>query len=144
LVFYDAVPFPTFDEILQTVPAVALKTDLFRLIQSLSKSEKRFLKLYAGRHVTGNSNNYIELFNAIAGMTNYDKQQLRAKFAGRAFIKNLRFTKHYLYRLILKSLEHYHADKTEGFRLRSLITQSELLLEKGLTVQVGQLLKKAE
>ena len=39
--------------------------DLFRLIKSLSIAEKRYFKIFANRHVRGEENKYVKLFDAI-------------------------------------------------------------------------------
>ena len=38
---------------------------LFELIKSLTKSEKRFIKIYASRYTMKGKNNYLELFDII-------------------------------------------------------------------------------
>ena len=81
------------------------KKHLFELIQSLSMSEKRFFKVFSSRHVIGNENDYVKLFDLIQAMDIYDENLVvKAKF-----VKNSSAEKNYLYRLILKSLNAYNA-----------------------------------
>ena len=54
--------------------------DLHKLIKSLSQSEKRFFKIYASRHVIGEQNNYVQLFDAIANQKNYNEKAIKEKF----------------------------------------------------------------
>ncbi|MBK6611564.1 MAG: hypothetical protein IPG29_11960 [Sphingobacteriales bacterium] len=53
---------------------------LFDLIKSLTKSEKRFFKIYSSRHVIGNENNYVKLFDAINQQPIYNETALLQRF----------------------------------------------------------------
>ena len=77
---------------------------LFRLIRSLSKSEKRFFKIYSERHVIGDQNNYVALFDTIDRQKSYNEEAIIKKFADRKFARRLPVAKNYLYELILKSM----------------------------------------
>ena len=47
--------------------------ELFDLIKSLSPSEKRAFKIFASRHVLGEENSYVLLFEAIDNLEVYDE-----------------------------------------------------------------------
>ena len=59
---------------------------LHQLIHSLSKGEKRSFKIYASRHVLGDENNYVKLFDAIEKQKEYDEEALLKKFKNEKFI----------------------------------------------------------
>lgn len=118
-------------------------SDLFELIKSLVKSEKRYFKIYASRHVIGEQNNYIRLFDAIDRQKEYDEEAIRREFASEVFIKQLSVTKNYLYRLILESMRAYHAERTLRVQLRGLLNDAEFLIEKRLYDQADKILDKA-
>ena len=80
---------------------------LYDLISSMTMSEKRYFKLFSSRHVIGDSNDYIHLFNAIDKQKVYSEDKLRKA----SFVKNLSQEKNYLYRLVLKSLNAYHSNE---------------------------------
>ena len=56
---------------------------LHELIQSLTKSEKRYFKLLSSRHTIGEENNYILLFDFIEKQDLYDEEQLKSHFKGK-------------------------------------------------------------
>ena len=47
---------------------------LFELIQSMTKSEKRYFKLLSSRHSIGGENNYIRIFDALEKMKTYEEK----------------------------------------------------------------------
>ena len=115
---------------------------LFNLIKSLSKSEKRFFKIYSGRHVIGEENKYVQLFNAIDRQKVYKEEYLLKKFANEKFIKRLPVAKSYLYELILRSMNVYHAQNSLDMQLWELLGNIHFLYEKALYGQAEKLLIK--
>jgi len=116
------------------------KTVLFDLIKSMTMSEKRYFKVRATNHVLGESNDYISLFDAIDSMKAYDEDKLRSQ----KFVKNISAEKNYLYRLILKSLNQFHADASVKAKLYQLLQNIEVLYQKGLYDQAIKLVNKAD
>jgi hypothetical protein len=116
--------------------------ELFQLIKSLTKQEKRYFKLFATRHVIGEKNTYVQLFDAIDKQQEYDEAKLKQKFAGQVFIKQIHVTKNYLYKLILNSLRQYHENKSED-PFPVIIRNAQLLFKKGLIQQSEKALDKA-
>ena len=53
---------------------------LFQLIRSLSRTEKRYFKLYISRHNPKQKGVNEKLFNAIATQPDYDEQKLLERF----------------------------------------------------------------
>ncbi len=117
---------------------------LFRLIKSLTKSEKRFFKIYSSRHVIGDQNNYIQLFDAIDKQKIYNEDAINRKFKGHKFVKRLSVAKAYLYELILKSMNRYHAQQTIEAQLRELLGNIYFLQEKGIYDQALRLINKSK
>jgi len=117
--------------------------NLFQLIKSLSKQEKRYFKLHAGRHVIGDQNKYVLLFDAIEKQKQYDEAQLKSDFEGEAFTRQFHVVKNYLYHLILDSLRNYHESKS-GDKFYSWMRNARLLFDKGLYHQSAKALDKAE
>ncbi len=115
--------------------------DLFLLIKSLTKSEKRYFKLYASRHKGEEENNYVRLFDAIAKQDEYDEEEILKK---ETWINSLTQLKGRLYDSILKSMEMFHADGTDTFEVRSLLNSAELLYAKNLPAQALKMLQKAK
>lgn len=120
------------------------KDSLFRLIKSLSKSEKRFFKIYSSRHVIGNQNNYVQLFDAIDHQRVYQEEAILKKFKGEKFVKRLAVAKTYLYDLILKSMNVYHAQNSIEAQLRELLGNIAFLHDKRLLNQAQNQVLKAQ
>lgn len=123
------------------------KEDVFELIKRLNKSEKRYFVLFVSRNTIGKQHNSLKLFKAIESLTrergkNYDKKKLLKKIKGESFISRLSAEKRYLYKLLLKSLDAYHADSIH--EMNSLLHGVRVLYEKGLTNQCLKLLKKVK
>lgn len=116
--------------------------ELFQLIKSLTKQEKRYFKLFASRHVIGEQNKYVQLFDAIDKQEQYDETKIKKKFKDQRFVKQLHVTKNYLYKLILNSLRQYHENKSED-PFPVLLRNAQLLFEKGLIQQSEKILVKA-
>ncbi len=119
------------------------RTDsLFILINSLSKTEKRYFKCYALMHGKSESN-YITLFDAIEKQNQYDESLIKKQFAGKTFLKQFSVTKNYLYNLILKSMELYRQTNSVDAQIRSLLNRSDVLYEKAMYKECATILEKA-
>src|SRR3989337_140371 len=118
------------------------KGNLFLLIKSLSKSEKRYLRIYAG--MSGRDVNYLQLFDAIEGQKEYDEEEIRKKLKGKKFLSQLHVTKIYLTELILKALKNYHSDTSVHSKLLDLLKDIELLFDKELYDLCYYKIEKAE
>lgn len=113
--------------------------DLFRLIRSLSKGEKRNFKLLAGLLAGEKDKKYIELFDVIDRQDTYDEgkvlRQTKDLYGGQ-----LAVGKHYLFKLILKSLVYYR--NNPGADLNNYLEQVKVLAEKDLYPQAHKFLRK--
>ncbi len=118
--------------------------ELHKLIKSLSQSEKRFFKIYASRHVIGEQNNYVQLFDAIAMQKNYDEVAIKKKFEGASFMQRFAAVKNYLHGLILKSMRNFHSGTTIDIELKEMLIDIDFLYQKGLYKQCQKLHEKAE
>ena len=114
--------------------------DLFQLIKSLSRNERRYFRLFS--QLQKGDKAYLDLFNALDKLREYDEKLFKTKNREKNFISNLAWRKHHLYNLILKSLESYHESiDTEVY---SLLHRNEVLYEKGLFKQCKKILIKAK
>ena len=111
--------------------------DLFNLVRSLNKNEKRYFRLLSGLHA--GEKKFLLLFDAVDSQKEYDEETIKKKFRKEKFIRQLTFTKNYLYKSILKSLESYHSSADS--EIKNLLHRVEILFEKGLYAQCGKLLK---
>lgn len=116
--------------------------ELFKLIKSLTKSEKRFFKLSST--LQSGEKNYIKLFDAIEKQNEYDEEGLKHIFRRETFIKHLPSEKNHLYKLILKSLRSYHSDNSITSILQDEIKSIDILFDKALYGECSKVIKKAK
>lgn len=102
---------------------------LFELIQSLTKSEKRLIKLNAQMHKGDKV--YLTLMDAIAEQKEYNEKELLEKFKDEEFIKQFSVAKNYLQNFILKQLRQYHAGLKASIECKNLLIEVEILFWKG-------------
>ena len=105
--------------------------ELYGLIKSMSKSEKRYFKLHAGMHTIGEKNIYVKLFDIIDRVKEYDQEIIARKFKSEKFSANLFSTKNYLFNLILKLLTSYYQDSTVDLKLKTMLSEMDILFDKG-------------
>lgn len=116
--------------------------DLFDLIKSLKKTEKRYFKIYATRH--SEQANSVKLFTALDKLEEYDEDQLRKIFKGEKFLEQLAVAKHYLSKIILESMTLYHSQASANLEVSHLLQQTEFLMNRGLIDQAAKKVAKAE
>ncbi len=117
---------------------------LHKLIQSLSKAEKRNFKLYVSRYNSKEKNNYIKLFEIIEKQDIYNEAEVKNQLIGEKFLKHLPSEKNYLYNLLLESLQLLHADEILIYKLKNRIQQAAILLKRGLADQSIKILKRVK
>ncbi len=117
---------------------------LFDLIQSMTKSEKRYFKLLSSRHSIGGENNYIKLFDAIEKQDEYDEEELFILFEGEALLNRFSITKKRLYDHILSALDAFHVSNSKEAQLYKMLHSIDLLYNKSLYDQSSRILRSAE
>ncbi len=117
--------------------------DLFRLIKTLSRTEKGYFKKYAQLHSSSKEVEYLLLFDEIDKQTDeYDEEKIVKKLRKLSVLKNLSVTKSYLFDLILKSQRAYHEQTMLPLKSDSQINNIEILAEKGLFDLAEKLVEK--
>jgi tetratricopeptide (TPR) repeat protein len=117
-------------------------TELFDLIRSLTKSEKRFFKLHSA--LQSGPKNYLRIFEAIDRQRTYDEDALKKQFARETFIRHFPSEKNHLYKLIMKALRAYHAEANVSGVLKTEIKNIEILYEKALYEEANKTLHRAK
>ena len=117
--------------------AKTASSSLFQLIQSLTQTEKRYLKLFLQKNVGGESDNYARLFDGIDSQTDYDESKLKS-------FPHLAVMKVRLEETILWSLRDFHSGKSINSKLKADIRSVEILFEKGLLDLARRQLLKAK
>jgi hypothetical protein len=116
--------------------------ELFHLIKSLTKSEKRFFKLSSS--IQAGEKNYYKLFDYIESQSEYDEKKLKEHFKKERFINHLPSEKNHLYKLILKSLRQFYGEQTTSSILKQEIKNVELLYNKALFKEASKFLNRAK
>ncbi|MFT5859467.1 MAG: tetratricopeptide (TPR) repeat protein [Flavobacteriaceae bacterium] len=117
-------------------------TELFKLIKSLTKSEKRFFKLSSS--LQSGEKNYLKIFDFIERQSSYDEGQLKTEFDGETFIKHLPSEKNHLYKLILKSLRAYYSEQSISSTMKQEIKNVEILYNKALYRECEKFVSRAK
>lgn len=98
----------------------------------MSRAEKRYYKLFIGRHAPERGSNHEVLFDAIAAMSSYDEGAILDKFRDDPFTHRFAITKRRLYETILRSLDAFHAESSVDTRLYRQLHHVELLYQRAL------------
>lgn len=116
--------------------------ELYKLIKSLTKSEKRFFKLSSG--LQSGDKNYVKIFDFIDAQSDYDEGEMKKMFKDETFIKHLSSEKNHLYRLILKSLRAYYSEESLSSILKQEIKNVEILYNKALYKECEKFIVRAK
>lgn len=116
---------------------------LFRLIKSLTKSEKRNFTIFAKRITSSDQLKFIQLFEFI------DKQKIlndEIVLNGLTGIKKNQLSnlKRHLYTQIMTSLRMIHIKKNSSIQVREYYDFAKILYGKGLYLQSLKIVKKAQ
>jgi hypothetical protein len=117
------------------------KFHLHELIKSMSVSEKGYFKKYYSKY--GGNQSYLDFFDAIEDMEDYNEEKIRLKFEDEGFINQLSVAKNYLIKNILKSLRAFHSDSSVHIELNELMIDIEIMYRKRLSGICEKLIKKA-
>lgn len=117
-------------------------TELFSLIKSLTKSEKRFFKLNSS--LQAGDKNYLKIFDFIEKQNKYDEESLKEEFKDETFIQHLPSEKNHLYKLILKSLRAFYSEQSVSSILKQEIKNVEILYNKALYKECSKFVKRAK
>jgi len=118
------------------------KDNLFVLVKSLSKSEKRQFKLYVGRLGGNTDSKFLALFNLLDKLNKYDEKAiLKTGIVKKAQLSNL---KAHLYKQVLISLRLNPLHQNIRLQVREQLDFATILYHKGLYKQSLKILEKAK
>ncbi len=123
--------------------AISKTDDLFRLIRSLTKSEKRTFRLFAERIKRSDELLYMNLFDIMDKQKKLDEDSIRSKLGNPSPVKYSNAKRH-LYEQILTSLRMLNKSKRSNIQLREYIDFVYILYGKGLQLQALKVLQKAK
>ncbi|MDH3648326.1 MAG: hypothetical protein OEQ53_01525 [Saprospiraceae bacterium] len=120
---------------------ISTTDQLFNLIKSLSKAEKRNFKLYARRTQQTSEARFIRLFDMLDRMDDYTEDVIFKKFKdlSKGQLSNL---KRHLYSQVLSSLRLIHIQRNIDIQIHEQIDFAHILYGKGLYMQSLKLLNR--
>jgi len=118
--------------------------NLFRLIQSLEKSEKRHVKMWLKSTYKKEEQRYTFLFDYLDRQKKYSEEALIKRLQGLYNISRhqVATTKYLLYHIILRSLRNLYANHHPGFKVREGLDIVEVLFDKALYTQSYRILER--
>lgn len=123
--------------------AISKTDDLFKLIKSLTKSEKRTFRLFAERIKSSEELLYMQLFDSMDKQKKLDERSIKTRLGNLSAIKYSNAKRH-LYEQILTSLRMLNKSKRSNIQLREYIDFVHILYGKGFYLQALKVLQKAK
>lgn len=120
----------------------AQKDNLFLLVKSLTKSEKRQFKLYVGRLGVNSDSKFLNLFNLLDKSKVYDEAAIIK--SGVVKKQQLANVKAHLYKQVLISLKLNPSHQNIRSQIREQLDFASILYHKGLYKQSLKILDKAK
>lgn len=117
------------------------KDQLFTLIKSLTKAEKRNFKLYANRFDGSGDTKFIQLFDVLDKLPDYDDDLIIKRLNG-VEKSNLANLKRHLYKQILISLRLIYIQKNIDIEIREQLDFARILYSKGMYMQALKILDR--
>jgi hypothetical protein len=116
---------------------------VFQLVKSLTRSEKRHFRLFAGRPGTGEDLKFMRLFDALDGLAQYDEERILTQVPAirKVQLANLKAN---LYRQLLGSLRAYHAGQNVDIQLHEQLDYARVLYNKGFYQQALKMLERTK
>lgn len=118
------------------MPRTTGSDELYRLIHSLSSSEKGYFQKYAQRHTT-KSTAHLQLFNAIAAQNKFEEASLKKK------IKNYAVVKVHLHDMVTDAMLIYNRNNHPHISLLNQMQKIHLLFIKGMYAEAIAAIEKA-
>ena len=115
--------------------------DLFQLVQSLQKAEKRNFKLYIKRNSSSEDLKIVQLFDALDKMKQYDEAAVLKKLPSikKQQLPNI---KAHLYKQVLASLRLLSNEENIDIQLHQQLDYARILYNKGLYLQSLKILER--
>jgi hypothetical protein len=118
---------------------------LFEVIKSMTMNEKRYFKVFCNRHIIGGQNKYVLLFNIFQKIKSFnDKSIVETLTEHNYSLKFISSDMNYLKKMLLKSLNEFHSEKTFDIKIKQQLISIEILFYKGLYQECLELINKAK
>lgn len=109
-----------------------VQDDLYRLIHSLSRTEKGYIRKYWSRYTDDAVLDYAVLFDILDSMDAYTTSELKRRVADHAWAQRLSAVKNYCMARVLEALRAYSASATPARTIAELLDEADILWERTL------------
>ena len=123
--------------------AISQSDQLFQLVKSLTKAEKRNFTFYSTRIQEADSLKYIQLFELMDKQKELNDHQILTKLKGIDKVQYSNLKRH-LYKQLMTSLRMIHIQKKTDIQVREYLDYVDILYGKGLYLQSLKILDKAK
>jgi hypothetical protein len=120
------------------------KDDVFELVKALTPNEKRYFKIFAKQHGEESTPKYVDLFEAMEKLHEFDLDKLGELIVDKRILKFLNQEKKYLKEKLLDALRIFRGAKSVDSLLHRLLEDQAILYEKGLFSQSQRQLSKGK
>jgi tetratricopeptide (TPR) repeat protein len=114
---------------------------VYRLIHSMTQSEKRYFSLSASTY--RDASDYLRMFKVIDEKKIADDKKLKIELNRGLEIKHFAVKKIQLYHLLLKSLRNFHEGRSFDFTLKEMMIDASILSDKALYHDSHSILTRA-
>lgn len=114
---------------------------LYRLIRSMTQSEKRYFSLSASTY--RDASDYLRMFKVIDEKKLSDDKKLKEELSHGSEIRHFAVKKIQLYHLLLKSLRNFHEGRSFDFTLKEMMIDASILSDKALYHDSHSILTRA-
>lgn len=104
--------------------------ELFLLIMSMDRTEKRYFRLHAKAGQGQADKNYLLLYDFLLKQPAWDEQAIRSAFPQAPFLRQLNVARDYLFHLILDALRSFHQGKTVISDFAKRLVEIEILFHR--------------
>jgi len=125
------------------VMPISQSLQVFNLVKSLTKAEKRNFRQYAKRIQHSDELLFLQLFDLLDKQKTYDEERIVSSM-GRLGKNQYSNIKRHLYSQVITSLRLLHKEKRANFKVREYLDFAYILYGKGLHLQALKLLRKAK
>lgn len=122
---------------------ISKSDQLFLLVKSLTKAEKRNFVLYVNRMDKGGETKFLKLFEVLDKLDHFDEATI-IKRIPEVEKKQLANLKRHLYKQILVSLRLIYTNKHIDMQIREQLDFARILYGKGMYMQALKLLERVE
>jgi tetratricopeptide (TPR) repeat protein len=119
-------------------------SDIFNLIKSMTKTEKRYFSKWADLHVIGQQNNYYTLFKCIDNQSVYDENIVKKEMEAHGVTIHFTALKFQLIERVLEALHQFYQKSSIAETVKRELHFCKILIDKNQLDMASKRLDKAK